>query len=374
MKRFALLMIVALAVGCGKSEPEPGTPAGGDEGTVATTNPTPGDLPVFTLATSEYPSWSTYVVAGKVGLVNPEEGGEYSDLEKKYGVDIVIEATDYDSCFSLYGSGTVDAACLTNMDSLNPSLGRATTAFMPTSTSAGGDKAVVVGVEDLEALKSVPIHGLELSVSQYTVVRGLEEQGQNPDDFKFINLPPDAAATAIQTGSNDVKAICVWNPYAIITLKAVPEAKAIFTSDLIAGEIIDQVIIGNESLAKEGGENFAKALCDIQYQINDKLWNSDQKVKDAARNALKQSFAPTFVDQLDLADMEKVLSDTRFFKTAKDGIEWYKSDEFKTKMQTVVKTCQTIGVVEGGKLPTIGYEDDSAQLNFTTRYMEAVAK
>lgn len=370
MKRFATFVLLAVLVGCGGPKPQDGAPPEqtGDSA-VANTNTAPGELPVFTLATSEYPSWSTFVVAGKAGIINPEEGGKYGPLEEKYGVDVVIEAKDYDSCITLFGSGTVDAACLTNMDSLNPALGRETTAIMPTSTSAGGDKVIAVGVSDIDGLKPTPIYGLEKSVSQYTVIRCLEKLGQDPTQFKFMNLAPDAAATALQTGANDVKAICVWNPFAIQTLKLVNGSKAIFTSESIAGEIIDMVVVGNDSLKKPGGEKFASCLCDIQYQVNSKLWNTDEKVQNAARDALKQDFAP----DLTLPDMETVLKDTSFYKTPQDGIKLYTSDDFKKTMDTVVVTCKTMGVLTD-KVPTIGYNDTNAQLNFTSQYMESVTK
>ena len=376
MKHFTtFLMLAALVafVGCGKTDDAPPaddtgggdvtTPDTGDQANTTTTT----NLPTFTLATSEYPSWSTYVVAGKAGIINPAEGGDYGPLETKYGIDVVIEAKDYDSCIALYGSGTVDAACLTNMDSLNPALGRTTTAILPTSTSAGGDKVIAVGIDSIEGLKGTPIYGLEKSVSQFTVIRGLEKSQQNPADYKFMNLAPEAAATALQTGSNDVKAICVWNPFAIQTLKTTNGSKTVFDSSIIAGEIVDQVIIGNDSLAKPGGEKFATCLCDIFYQVNTKLWNSDTTVQNAAREALKQDFAP----DLTLDDMETVLTDTQFYKTAKDGITLYTSDGFKTTMETVVTTCKAMGVLES-KTPTIGYNDPNAQLNFTPKYMESV--
>lgn len=369
MKRFATFVLLATLMGCGAPAEIDGTPDDGTQDIEDSAAVTVGDLPVFSLATSEYPSWSTFVVAGKAGIINPAEGGDYGPMELKYGIDVVIEAKDYDSCIALYGSGTVDAACLTNMDSLNPALGRTTTAICPTSTSAGGDKVIAVGIKDIEALKNTPIYGLEKSVSQFTVIRGLEKSSQNPNDFKFMNLAPEAAATALQTGSNDVKAICVWNPFAIQTLNTTTGAKTIFDSSLISGEIIDQVVIGNDSLAKPGGEKFATCLCDIFYQVNDKLWNADATVQDSAREALKQDFAP----DLSLGDMETVLKDTQFYKTSKDGITLYTSDAFKGTMDTVVTTCKAMGVLED-KTPTIGYNDPSVQLNFTAKYMESVTK
>ncbi|MGD9714853.1 MAG: hypothetical protein AB7V46_22750, partial [Thermomicrobiales bacterium] len=170
-------------------------------------------LPAFSLATSEYPSWSTFMVAGKAGLINPDEGGEPGTLEKKWGVDIVLYVKDYDPCLTMYGNGSVDAVCMTNMDSLNPALGRPSTAIMPTSTSVGADKVIGVGFDPkfnqnitkgqhvANFLKGKKTYGLSKSVSEYVFVRGLQVMELNPKDFEFVNLEPSAAATALQTGS-----------------------------------------------------------------------------------------------------------------------------------------------------------------------------
>ena len=48
------------------------------------------DYPSFTLAWSEYPSWSTFGVAHEVGIINGEKG-KLGPIEKKWGVDIVAE-------------------------------------------------------------------------------------------------------------------------------------------------------------------------------------------------------------------------------------------------------------------------------------------
>ena len=364
MRRIATFVLLAAIAGCG-------APGGGEKAPEVPEAAEGQVLPVFTLATSEYPSWSTFVVAGNVGIVNPVAGGDYGPLEEKWGVDVVIEAKDYDACLTLIANGAVDAACITNIDSLNSAMGRACTAICPTSTSAGADKVISVTAKKAEDLKGTKVYGLAKSVSEVTFVRGLEKQGLNPAEFEFVNLDPAPASTAIQTGSNDVKAICVWNPFALQTLRTAKDSTDVFNSSLIEGEIVDQVVMGNDSLAKESGEGFAACLCDIFYTVCDNLWSSDQSVQDATRTALKEDFAP----DLSLEDMKIILSETKFYRTSKDGTDLYKSDDFKKTMDTVVATCQAIGILEEGKQPTVGYDDPIAQLNFTAKYMEkAVSK
>jgi NitT/TauT family transport system substrate-binding protein len=382
MRTFATFVVMLfLVVGCGTPAPED-TPAPPFEGTVEPAGEqaggessggapaaATGKLPAFTLDTSEYPSWSTFVVAGAAGLVNPDKGGEYGPAETKWGVDVVIQAKDYDPCLSEFANGACDAVCMTNMDSLNPAMGRPCTAICPTSNSVGADKVIGVGIADIAGLKDVKVFGLDKSVSRLTFHRGLEKSGENPTEFQFANLDPGAAATALQNGSGEVKAICVWNPFAMQTLRKTPNAKEIFSSALIPGEIIDQIVIGNDSLKKPGGEAFAACLCDIFYTVCNNLWSSDMNVQNATREALKADFAP----KLSLDDMQVILDETKFFATAETGMAVYSSPEFQANMATVVKTCQAIEILEAGKQPTISYGGKPAQLTFTTKFMEQAA-
>ena len=178
-----------------------------------------GKDPVFSVASSEYPSWSTLMVADKLGLINKNQGGEFGTLELKWKVDLVLDVKDYDPCLALFANNAVDAVCMTNIDALNPSLGRPCTAICPTSTSVGADKVIAVGYSTIEQLKGVKVYGLAKSVSQFSYVRELEKKNLNPSEFPFENLDPAAAATALQSGSGDIAAICVWNPFALQTLQ-----------------------------------------------------------------------------------------------------------------------------------------------------------
>ena len=99
------------------------------------------DAPSFSLAWSEYPSWSVFGVANEVKLIDGAKG-KMGPIEKKWNVDIQLKEAEYDPCLSMYGSGQVDAVCITNMDVLSPSLSRASVGILPTSTSAGAENEV----------------------------------------------------------------------------------------------------------------------------------------------------------------------------------------------------------------------------------------
>ncbi|GAA4428400.1 hypothetical protein [Bremerella cremea] len=344
----ACAALVALVVGCNS-----GTPAGGGE----------GDVPVFSLAWSEYPSWSVFGVAHEKGLLHKDEG-QMGELEKKWGVDIVLVQADYDSCLSQYGNSTVDAVCMTNMDSLAPATGRDSVAILPTSTSVGADACITVGVDSIEALKGTPTYGLEKSVSQYAFERCLELEGANPKDYEFKNMDPGVAAQAMQTGDEAMKSIMVWNPFVLQTLRDRDGAKRLFDSRKIPEEIIDMVVVSKASLAKPGGDKFAGAVIDAFYEVNKML--EDDSTRADTLKALGEKFS-----SLGVEDMEVVVQETKMYPTPADGIALFENKDFQEKtMPTVVDFCVTHDIVD--EKSSIGFGKVDAQLNFDASYMKQV--
>ncbi len=158
---------------------------------------TESGTPSFTLAWSEYPSWSVFGVAHEQKLIDGGEG-KLGPIEEKWGVDIVLKEVEYDTCITMYGSGTCDAVCITNMDILSPSLGRESVAILPTSTSFGADACVVVGIDDVKELRNHKVYGLDKSVSEYCFVRNLEILGEKEADHQFTSRDPAVAAARDQ--------------------------------------------------------------------------------------------------------------------------------------------------------------------------------
>src|SRR5262249_39505748 len=243
---------------------------------LALAGPAAAAEPSFSLAWSEYPSWSVFGVASEKGLINGEKG-KLGTLEKKWGVDIELKLADYDACINGYASKSFDAACLTNMDTLSPALARKSVAIMPTSTSFGADACIVVGVNDLDELKKHTVYGLTESVSDYAFSRILEKNGKNPAEYKFEKLDPAEAARAMQTKTKNIDAVMVWNPFVLQTLNPRPDAKVLFDSTKIPEEIIDMVIVGDDVLKKEGGKEFACCVIDCYYEFNKMLEDPAQR-------------------------------------------------------------------------------------------------
>ncbi len=306
------------------------------------------DTPTFTLAWSEYPSWSAFGVASEFKIINGKKG-EMGAVEKKYGIDIELKEADYDSCLVMYGAKQTDAVCITNMDALNPALTMKSVAILPTSTSDGADALIVTdNIKKIQDLKGKKVFGLALTVSEYCFVRNLELLGQKEADYKFSNMDPAAAALAMQQKQKGYEGIVVWNPFVLETLNKRADTKVLFDSTTIPGEIIDMVVVSQESLDKPGGDKFAMAVIEAFYEINKRI--ADPKTKDETLVALGEKFS-----NLDLESMKTVVKQTKFYDTPAKGVKVLSADASKEIMDKVVKFSVDHEVVP--KKPTVGFGD-----------------
>tara|TARA_B100001778_G_scaffold330827_2_gene334047 strand:- start:12376 stop:13440 length:1065 start_codon:yes stop_codon:yes gene_type:complete len=294
-------------------------------------NAVAADPPVFTHDWSEYPSWSVFGVAEELGLINKDEG-EMGSIEEKYNVDIVLRSKDYDTCITLFTSGNSDSTCLTNMDSMAPSLSIPATIVLPTSNSYGADMLIVDddSVKTIEDLKNVPVRGLELSVSQYLFERGLQVNGFDPIDFEFQNMGPDAAAMALQQDDPDVNAIAVWNPFALQTLNSREGVRVLIDSRAIENEIIDCIVVSNKALERDGGDRYVQALIETFFTVVDRMNGQDRQARDDTLIALGERFS-----NLGLRDMRQVVRQTRFYNTPQEAIALMSGEEIVETMNLV---------------------------------------
>ena len=318
----------------------------------------------FTLAWSEYPSWSVYGVAHEVGLIDKAEG-KLGKLEEKWNVDVVLKQLDYEPCLSAFGNGTTDAVCITNMDIVAPSLGRNGIAVLPTSTSAGADACIVTGISSVDELKGTKSYGLENSVSQYMFERALEEMGQDPAEFPFAQMDPAAAAIAMQNKQDGIDSIVVWNPFVMQTLSSRKgEAKVLFDSTKIPEEIVDMVVVGNDAMIKQGGSNFASCIVEAFYEVNKLLESPDSR--DETLVELGEKFGA-----LPLEDMKVIVEQTKFYKTPDEGIAIFTNSDFQNDlMPRIIDFCMKKVIIE--EKPSVSFTEERAQIRFDTSFMEKV--
>jgi len=325
--------------------------------------------PSFSLAWSEYPSWSVFGVAHVQKLIDGRSG-RLGPIEKKWNVDIVLKEAEYDPCLSMYGSAQCDAVCITDMDVLNPALSRPSVIVLPTSTSYGADALIVENrIADVKALRGKKVYGLAKSVSEYCFVRNLELLGEKEADFKFSNMDPGAAAVAMQQKQKDIEAIVVWNPFVLETLNKRKDVKVLFDSTKIPNEIIDCVAVAQSSLDKPGGKDFACAVIETYYELNKRL--ADPKTGDDTLVALGEKFS-----HLNLESMKKVVQQTKFYSTPKQGLDVLTGPELPQIMKRVVDFCVSHEIVP--KAPKVGYGTKQAAadaaLRFDPSYLKMVAE
>ena len=325
--------------------------------------------PSFSLAWSEYPSWSVFGVAHVQKLIDGRSGA-LGPIEKKWNVDIVLKEAEYDPCLAMYGSAQCDAVCITDMDVLNPALSRPSVIILPTSTSYGADALIVENsIKDIKALRGKKVYGLAKSVSEYCFVRNLELLGEKESDFQFSNMDPGAAAVAMQQKQKTIQAIVVWNPFVLETLNKRKDVKVLFDSTKIPNEIIDCVAVAQASLDKPGGKDFACAVIETFYEINKRL--ADPRTGDDTLVALGEKFS-----HLNLESMKKVVQQTKFYSTPKEGLAVLTGSELPQIMKKVVDFCVSHEIT--AKAPKVGYgaksEAPDVALRFDPSFIKLVSE
>lgn len=302
--------------------------------------------PSFSLAWSEYPSWSVFGVAHQQKLIDGR-AGQQGPIEKKWNVDIVLKEAEYDPCLAMYGSAQCDAVCITNMDALNPAAARPSVVILPTSTSHGADALIVVNsIPDIRGLRGKKVFGLGKSVSEYCFVRNLELLGEKEADYKFSNMDPGAAAVAMQQKQKGIDAIVVWNPFVLETLNKRSDTKVLFDSSKIPNEIIDSVVVAQASLDKPGGQDFACAIIEAYYEVNKRM--ADPATSDDTLVAIGEKFS-----HLNLASMKKVVQQTKFYGTPKEGLAVLTGPELPGIMKKVSDFCVSHEIT--ATAPKVGY-------------------
>jgi NitT/TauT family transport system substrate-binding protein len=362
-KSWLVLGLFSLtALGCGGGK-QPAAGGGSGSGSTAADST---EAPTFSLAWSEYPSWSVFGVAQRRGLIDGA-AGKLGPIEEKWNVDIELKQNDYDPCLQLYATDACDAVCITNIDILSPSISRPGVAILPTSTSDGADACIVIDIDDTDKLRDHKVFGLAKTVSEYCFHRCLEKAGKQPSDYQFSNSDPAAAALGMQQKNAEFQAIMVWNPYVLQTLRTREGAKVLFDSEDIPGEIIDMVVVGENSIKKPGGEAFCKALADCYYEMNKIIEAPD--TRDEALVQIGEDFS-----DLKLEDMKVVVDQTKFYKTPAEGIAVYEGSELPKTMETVLATCKKLEMVEGDPIIAFGAakEGEKPNVRFDASYMKAV--
>jgi len=270
----------------------------------------------FKVAWSIYVGWMPWGYAADSGIVK-----KWAD---KYGINIEVKQfNDYVESINQYTAGSFDAVTVTNMDALSiPAAGGVdTTAVIVGDFSNGNDAVILKGKDKLADIKGQNVNLVEFSVSHYLLARGLESIGLAEKDLKVVNTSDADMAAAYKTP--DVTSVVTWKPI-VSTILESPDAKKVFDSSQIPGEIIDLMVV-NTGVLKDNPK-FAKALVGIWYETL-------ATMKDGTKS--KEAMAKA--SGTDLKGFDEQLATTKLFADPKDAVAFTTGKDLKTTTERVSK-------------------------------------
>jgi NitT/TauT family transport system substrate-binding protein len=270
----------------------------------------------FKVAWSIYVGWMPWGYAVDSGIVK-----KWAD---KYGINIEVKQfNDYVESINQYTAGSFDAVTITNMDALSiPCAGGVdTTALIVGDFSNGNDAVILKNKDKLEDIKGQNVNLVEFSVSHYLLARALESIKSEEKDLKVVNTSDADMAAAYKT--KDVTAVVTWKPI-VSTIMESPDAKKVFDSSKIPGEIIDLMVV-NSAVLKENPK-FAKALVGIWYETL-----ATMKSGTASKEAMAKASGT------DLKGFDEQLATTKLFSEPKDAVAFTTGGDLKTTTERVSK-------------------------------------
>ena len=317
----------------------------------------------FKVGWSIYVGWMPWGYAADTGIAK-----KWAD---KYGITIEIKQfNDYVESINQYTAGAFDAVTVTNMDALSiPAAGGVdTTAVIVGDFSNGNDAVILKGKDKLADIKGQKVNLVEFSVSHYLLARALQSASMAEKDIKVVNTSDADMAGAYKTP--EVTAVVTWKPI-VSTILESPDAKKVFDSSQIPGEIID-LMVANTSVLKDN-PNFAKALVGIWYETLAAL---------AKDPAAKESMAKA--SGTDVKGFDEQLATTKLFSTPTEDIAFTTGKDLKATTEKVSaflfeksllgKDAKTAGAI-GVEFPDKTVYGDKANVKFRydASFMKAAA-
>ena len=131
-----------------------------------------------------------------------------------------------------------------------------TTAVIVGDFSNGNDAVILKDKDKLKDILGQNVNLVEFSVSHYLLARALESIGAQEKDLKVVNTSDADMAAAFKTA--DVTAVVTWKPI-VSTILESPDAKKVFDSSKIPGEIIDLMVVNSDGA--EGQSEVRQGAC-----------------------------------------------------------------------------------------------------------------
>ncbi|SFA95531.1 NitT/TauT family transport system substrate-binding protein [Poseidonocella pacifica] len=243
-----------------------------------------GSLPAQAQEKTDFKlAWSIYVGWMPWGYL--DESGIMDKWAEKYGITVdIVQINDYVESINQYTAGAFDGVSATNMDTLSIPAGSGvdTTALIVGDYSNGNDAVIAKGDMTLADLAGTKVNLVELSVSHYLLARALDSAGLAERDLDGVVNTSDADMIAAYS-TEDVKTVVTWNPLVSEITASNPDAKVLFDSSKIPGEILDLMVVNTETL--EANPDFGKAVVGAWYEVMGLMAAGDEAVLTAMAEA-----------------------------------------------------------------------------------------
>ena len=266
------LCAIALFTSCSKQEsptasaPDPEVSAPETAAPAPTPSPPPPPKPAptgkpLTVGYSDWPGWVAWEIGIKKGWFAEE------------GVNVQFEWMDYVASMEAYGAGKLDAVSMTNGDALvTGATAKPSVCILINDFSNGNDMVIgKSGVDSVKDLKGKKVALEEGFVPHLLVLKALEDNGMSDTDITIVNTPTNDTPQVLK--SDEISAICAWQPSSGTALKQVPGSKPIYTSKDIPGLIYDCLFVTEYSL-KYRRDDWVKVV-KVWYRIVDYMKDED---------------------------------------------------------------------------------------------------
>lgn len=322
----------------------------------------------FKVAWSIYVGWMPWDYANRSGILK-----KWAD---KYGISISLtQINDYIESINQYTAGGFDACVMTNMDALTiPAAGGVdSTVLIVGDFSNGNDGVVLKGKgKTLADIKGQSVNLVQLSVSHYLLVRGLETVGLRERDIKVINTSDADIVSAFAAAGTT--ATVTWKPQ-LAQIVGTPNTTEVFDSSRIPGEIMDLMVV--KSAALKANPSLGKALAGAWYETLAIMFGKEPRTNSALETMARASGTST-------AGYMSQLATTRMFNVAAEAVAFTGSPNLVKTMDLVrtfsfqhgllgqgARSADVVGIeFPGGK--TLG-NPKNLELRFDTTYMQLAA-
>lgn len=318
------------------------------------------------IANSPYTGWEPIWLAKELGILK-----KWGD---KYNVDLdVTPRMDYAESITQFTAKQFCGLAVTNMDALTgPAAGGVDTTFIVVGDYSNGNDALLWRSAKTPSLKDLPgkkVVLVEFTVSHYMLWRAAQIHGFA---FNKVRVENAASDTDVKNAFNSDESIVVtWHPN-LLELEQRKNAKKLFDSSMIPGEIIDGIVVQSNV-----SENVKKAIVGAWYEVMAVMAN---KGSPEYKKAIQ--FMANFSAQTD-AEFETQLKTTALFTNPKDAVLFIQDPKLKQTMNHVRTFAAELDLLVKGKgKDSVGiqFPDGSVvgdaknvTLRFDTKYMQMAA-